>query len=363
MTELSTTTRIQAPAHHISAPAGAKGSGGSVSHVLPISSLRFILAMWVVFGHIGTPFFSQKPQHIGLIWVARVLLGNFFNGPAAVIIFFVISGFCIHFPNRYGLAVNSWKMYYARRYLRILIPMTAAIALSLPLHMQLGILTDSILWSLLCEEVYYLLYPALLVARDRIGWRNLLAVTYVLAYLVVLTKPHELSYPSYGPALNWVLGLPCWLLGCKLAENFDTLNPASVSRAQIWWWRGGALFLSVMLRALDFHSPLRSPWTLNLFAIYGFFWLAWEIRYYRDHRRKPAFEDLGEASYSIYLTHLHGPMVLAMLPIAASLSIYVRWCWTMTLCVVFAVTFYWVVERPSHRFARYYARRAAWLQA
>jgi len=34
-----------------------------------------------------------------------------FNGPAAVIVFFVISGFCIHFPNRNGLVVRSWKLY------------------------------------------------------------------------------------------------------------------------------------------------------------------------------------------------------------------------------------------------------------
>src|ERR1700737_465476 len=56
-----------------------------------------------------------------------------FNAPAAVIFFFVISGFCIHFPNRNGVVMRSWKLYYARRYLRTLIPMMAALGLALPL--------------------------------------------------------------------------------------------------------------------------------------------------------------------------------------------------------------------------------------
>src|ERR1700744_1621996 len=116
--------------------------------VLPISSIRFILAMWVVVGHFGIPILAEQ-QHGALLQAARFLRNNAINGPAAVIVFFVVSGFCIHFPNRAGLTVRSWKAYYARRYLRILIPMTVAVLLALPLKMQFGLFTDSILWSLL----------------------------------------------------------------------------------------------------------------------------------------------------------------------------------------------------------------------
>src|ERR1700680_2457684 len=73
-----------------------------VTHVLPISRLRFVLAILGVVGHYGLPIFHGVAKG-RLWWVVRALFNNSINGPAAVIIFFVISGFCIHFPNRQGV--------------------------------------------------------------------------------------------------------------------------------------------------------------------------------------------------------------------------------------------------------------------
>jgi peptidoglycan/LPS O-acetylase OafA/YrhL len=51
-----------------------------------------------------------------------------------------------------------------------------------------------------------------------------------------------------------------------------------------------------------------------------------------------------------------------MLPVAAILSPNAAWFSMVSLSGVFAAAFYLLVERPSHRFARRYAKRAAWLQ-
>ncbi len=104
----------------------------------------------------------------------------------------------------------SWTAYYLRRYIRILVPMGVAILLALPLKLRLGIFSDSILWSLLCEEIYYFIYPGLLRLRDRLGWRTLLVLAFFVSLLTILTNPGAREYPSYGPWLNWALGLPCW---------------------------------------------------------------------------------------------------------------------------------------------------------
>jgi peptidoglycan/LPS O-acetylase OafA/YrhL len=332
----------------------------NANRILPISSIRFILAMWVVIGHFGIPILAEQ-QHGAILQAARFLRNNAINGPAAVIVFFVVSGFCIHFPNRHGLTVKSWKSYYARRYLRILIPMTVAVLLALPLKMEFGLFTDSILWSLLCEEIYYLIYPVLLIARDRIGWRNLMAIAWVLAFLTLLTNPHALNYPSFGWELNWVLGLPCWLLGCLLAEKTDRpFQP--VGSFEIWSWRIGIWLVSMALSGLTFHSPIRYPWTLNLFALLSFYWLEREIRYYRDPARKPRFEGPGEASYSIYLVHTHVLFFLLLLPMHQGMTEKGEWFWHVVFLAVLAPAFYWLVERPSHHFARIYAKQAKWLQ-
>lgn len=105
-----------------------------------------------------------------------------------------------------------------------------------------------------------------------------------------------------------------------------------------------------------FHTPVRFPWTLNFFAVYGFFWLQREIRYYRSGAVKTLFEDLGEASYSIYLTHLHGLAILAAIPITLALPQDAIWFGRLFFCGIFVTAFYWTVERPSHRFARFCAR-------
>ncbi|WP_394793241.1 acyltransferase family protein [Armatimonas sp.] len=68
-----------------------------VARLYGLDSLRFILALWVVFFHIGiSPIFPKtKIPHI--LTTTYYLA---FNGQAAVIIFFIISGLCIHFSQR-----------------------------------------------------------------------------------------------------------------------------------------------------------------------------------------------------------------------------------------------------------------------
>ena len=315
--------------------------------------------MWVVISHFGLPILTEH-QQAGILWVIRALVNSAFNGPAAVIVFFVISGFCIHFPNRNGLEVRSWKLYYARRYLRTLIPMAAALALAVPLKVPFGLFTDSVLWSLLCEEIYYFLYPVLLGLRDRMGWRYLMAMAWVLSVLVLLTNSSAAIYPAFGWRLNWVLGLPCWLMGCRLAERFDNFKSSPVSVKQIWIWRGVTWMLSSLSLVMRFHASVGYPWTLNLFAAFSALWLEREIRYYQA-RRAPWFEDLGEASYSIYLTHFSSAAILRLLPVYAVMASGAIWFSSVLLCGSLATLFYWMVERPSHRFARRLTKQVTWL--
>jgi peptidoglycan/LPS O-acetylase OafA/YrhL len=306
-------------------------------------------------GHLEFPYL-REPQH-GVLWLLRAYLHLALNGPAAVIVFFVISGFCIHFPNRDGLAMPSWKAYYARRYIRILIPMTVSLILAMPLRFPFNLFNHSILWSLLCEEIYYLLYPAFLMAQRRLGWRGLLIVSGVLSLCVILTNPGAREYPAYGSWLNWLLGLPCWLLGCHLAARFDVIRQRNVSTVQVWQWRMGAYVLSTIAEALAFHSPIGAPWSLNLFAIYGALWLEREMAYYRD-RPAPPLEQAGEASYSIYLVHEHGFALATMMGVLA-LGAAPAYGILIISAGGFATLFYVLVERPSHKLARKVGHRKA----
>jgi hypothetical protein len=67
------------------------GELAGMKRVLPISSIRFLLAVWVFLSHFPYPILSG-PQRTQFRWAARSLLHNSFDGPATVMAFFVISG-------------------------------------------------------------------------------------------------------------------------------------------------------------------------------------------------------------------------------------------------------------------------------
>lgn len=138
-----------------------------------LDAIRFVCASWVLFFHAGfLPFTAgvDKSTRAGLAVYA--FSSNLFYGSAGVIAFFVISGFCVHYPYRTCPETN-WLSYFARRYLRIGIPMLAAYLIARSLGV--GAIEEGIMWTLRCELVYYTLYPALVWARNRSGWNTVLA--------------------------------------------------------------------------------------------------------------------------------------------------------------------------------------------
>ena len=226
------------------------------ARVRGLDSIRFICALWVFFGHgaappLANPFPPDSPAHFAF----RGFYGNIWSGPAAVIVFFVISGFCIHYPclstDRHPLL----KEFYARRFLRLLPPVILAIPLSGLMGLHLSLLQDSVLWSLFAEMIYYICYPAFRHAQLRMGsWRGLVILSFAVAWVVAASNPSAGNYPSYGAGLNWLLGLPCWLMGCMIAESTHLTATRDVSTVSIWSWRAVIFSAAFVCCVLRFHS-------------------------------------------------------------------------------------------------------------
>jgi peptidoglycan/LPS O-acetylase OafA/YrhL len=344
-----------------SAKTRMKDAARATDRVGGLDSLRFVCAMWVFFGHGAAPplvdAFS-KDSRSGLI--IRGLYNNLWNGPAAVIVFFVVSGFCIHYPFAETLKRPHLLEFYSRRFLRLLIPVAVAIPLSQALGVKLSLFQESVLWSLVAELIYYIIYPALRAVRLGCrSWTPIILGAYWISYAVVLTNPTAVDYTVYGLALCWLLGLPSWLLGCALAESVRRGSDLPPLRGSIWLWRIGILSAAWVCSALRFHSPIGYPWTLNLFGLLVFAWLRREIAFRRTCPPAPWLEWAGLWSYSIYLMH----------PVAWSL--YGRFFppvhnpllhWACLCCSVLAICygFYLLVERPGHTIARWASRRLRW---
>jgi peptidoglycan/LPS O-acetylase OafA/YrhL len=330
----------------------------SIGRVRGLDSIRFVCALWVFFGHgaepqLANPFATGSFANIAF----RGFYNNLWSGAAAVIVFFVISGFCIHFPFAGSERQPRLIQYYTRRFLRLLIPIGIAIPLSGLVGVRLTLFEDSILWSLLAELIYYLCYPIFRTGQLRFGsWRVIVALSFAAAFAVAARHPSAGNYPSYGPGLNWVLGLPCWLLGCVVAESFRTGKLHQVSAISVWTWRATTFGVACACSIIRFHSPIGYPWTLNFFAVLVAVWLHREITFRQRAAPSRIFEWAGSWSYSLYLIHIPaGALFLMLFP--PNLGAPFRWAFMVIFVFIACYIFYLIIERPSHAIARKVAQK------
>lgn len=317
-----------------------------------IDSIRFVCAFWVVVSHLGEPPLMAGVDKTNLFaYLLNGFYNNIISGPAAVIVFFVVSGFCIHLPNATSHRIKSKSVYYSQRFIRIGLPMIFAIGIAKIMNVNLTLFENSILWSLFAELVYYTIYPSLLYLRRFFAsWLPLLLCTFVAALIIVGTNPSAGNYPSYGIQLNWLLGLPCWLVGCHIAEKVIYL-PAQAS-ASIWTWRSGIWLASISTSILRFHSPVGYPWTLNFFALLVGFWLIREILYFRRTKPVRLMEWGGKWSYSMYLVHILAIKAFAALG-TPNIGYLLNWLLAVGFILATSVLFAVLIEFPSHRLARH----------
>ncbi len=323
-----------------------------LARIRGLDSIRFVCAVWVVFGHLGfLPVFQSIGRDSPLELAMRGLTGNLFAGPPAVIVFFVISGFCIHYPFKIKQNSPTWR-FLLKRYLRIGAPACAAtlfIQYFTPENPAFNVsaLSGTVVWSLIAEVIYYTLYPGLLKASRTFGWGKIFGFASCLALAVILLNPTSRYLPSVGPWLTWLVGLPYWILGCILAENNNAIRDTPVSVREIWKWRIGIWIGSSVASGVMFHGGIGYPWTMIPFGMAVYLWMAREIAYFTVHRPWQMLEWAGLWSYSIYAWHMILPDIL--LPhLSTHLSPNIRWCALILGVMTGCYLLYLLVEKPSH---------------
>ena len=238
-------------------------------------------AFWVLWGHLGGLPFSDgidKTSQMGRAVAASY--GLMISGQAAVIVFFILSGYCIHWPAAHQQPA-SWRSFFVRRVLRIGVPMLAILPFLEWSKIDFHAFNDSIYWSLICEMVYYCLYPALLFLSRRMGWWKMIWFGLLMCVIINLLLPIEGSnrlFQRCGPCFTWLLGLPCWMLGAQLAE----IQPTTQQVFHVLWrWRLAIWLVSFVLNIATFHSPFSHSLTLGFFGLFTFYWLRIEIARWR----------------------------------------------------------------------------------
>jgi peptidoglycan/LPS O-acetylase OafA/YrhL len=334
-------------------------------HIAGIDSLRAIAALTVMFDHLGYLPSNLFEDHHGHIFaLIRLILNCTFNGPAAVIIFFVVSGFFIHLPQtRKNRELNIGR-FYTRRFVRIGIPAFATVIAFKSLGLsRLADLNNTVLWSVICEAIYYFLYPVLLLLGQKFGWAKVVVVAYVMSFVLCVThlgelKAHGNGYIALG-WWTWLVGLPCWVLGCWLAENRQKFRLAT--SLQMWMIRLTILALSVVLRIVKFHvhsAGASNCFTLNFFALPVTVWIGVELASSAKLGTSRLLEWIGKWSYSIYLMHPISTSLLALVGIVELKNSEPYLLLRLTGSLVLAYSFFLLVEKPGHRLAIRLSRRA-----
>jgi peptidoglycan/LPS O-acetylase OafA/YrhL len=322
-----------------------------------IDALRCVLALWVTMGHAGAfPLFGPVGQRDSILEYLARGVRTLVWGPPAVIVFFVISGFCIHYPFVEKTGAFPTVRFYARRYLRILVPVIFTVALFKMLVPKTvvfernSILWHSTLWSILCEEIYYAVYPFFNRLRFIVGWPNILKGAFGIAIPVALYYLPAQDWQDLGIINTAIVLFPVWLLGCYLAENLPSLVKEYSNRS-IWMWRLSAWATMWLAEILHFHGGIHQIQTGLWTGVIFYFWLRAEISYYRGRDPWSLLVWVGRWSYSLYLLH---PIVISVCASFGVLASESRQSWIVVLALILLASyvFYLAIERPSHSLAR-----------
>lgn len=335
---------------------------GSVSvrqqHILGMDTVRAFAALSVVLAHILGPWLPGILLRVGVSQELAKLSRYIFTGHPAVIVFFVVSGFCIHYPyTRRNLPVIAFTL---ARWTRIMPPALVAMALAYMLHVEgFNFIDGFILWSIVCELWYYSLYPLFLLLSRRVSFKMQFLVALLISLMLVayLGSNQYGNAHIYGPGLNWLIALPSWLLGCVLANQLSSeVAPEKYSMRSIILWRASVAIVASVLYWLTLNTPVGYYLTMNLFAIMVFFWIRAEIG--APKNANSLFERIGMWSYSIYLFHM---VFLAFISKLSSVHLvfpaFISKLLNVPLINITVILWlcylaYKVVEKPSHNYAR-----------
>ncbi len=209
------------------APPAPPGSGG---RDLPLEGLRGLCACLVLYAHMTMPFLRLDPAY-----APSVRFWWFNLGSAAVLFFFVLSGYVIGLSVQGPFSGPAARGYLGRRLIRLAPVNTAAVLLGwmfLPhvpigtvlgnmgflesfgpvpiLHWQVEVMPDNLnLWSLNFEALYYLAFLA--------AWRlapgaGVLLCAIGAAAVAAFAGGHVVAASYAIGALYWVAGLSAaWL--------------------------------------------------------------------------------------------------------------------------------------------------------
>lgn len=301
-------------------------------------------------------------------WLTFTPLHLIWAGTEAVYVFFILSGFVLALPFVAGIQ-GGWLAYYAKRFVRIYLPVWGSLLLALLMAMAVprtdgpdlsawlrihsetanafadGILINgasalnSPLWSLQWEMLFSIALPIYVFGALRIGvtaWLpGLLGLLSLIAIGTVLSAPAVVYMSMFG-------------IGVLLAVRQEALKSVGGSLSRKKW--AVVVSCSMLLLCSRWIFP-ELPIVICMACIGGallvFAFIAWPpaVRF-GTHRM---LQWLGVRSFSLYL--VHEPIVVSMGYVSRITNPLLVAVIAIPISLVVCEVFFRVAERPSYRLA------------
>jgi len=231
-------------------------------------------------------------------------------------------------------------------------------------------------WTLTYEMFFYIIFvllfciPKRFATRLLVAWGLITLCLYALQNTAGLTDTTDLlKLPVYGSPLTLEFLAGC-LIGLIYQSGFHRYGGASLAIGTVWFFGGWIIVESLTDQSAEFGlTRVLVFGTASTFILYGM--LALE-RQRTDNRighwiAHPWLIAIGDASYSLYLSHL---LVINALAIVWSrLSIEnpvfqaVYEVFIVGVCVLFALSTFRLIERPLLHWLRRKSQRVEPIQA
>jgi exopolysaccharide production protein ExoZ len=329
-----------------------------------IQALRGVAALLVLGSHL-----TGVSNEI----LKKNLLNNFFYpGYSGVDFFFVLSGFIIFYIHSSDIGIRGkFKPFLVKRFIRVY-PIYLLITLAvLPIYLSgygsasktnIGVIIKSLLllpqdknvtpilnvgWTLSYEALFYLLFSLTILIG--VKYARILVAGWVVAILLLFWSSFTHFFTSDNVLLNFVFNTHCleFLFGCLVAyivKNFK------------FHGSGYTFFLGIFLFTLSFLNTNLSSMS-HIYDVFAFgipaslmIFGASTIDINKMNKIPRTFTYLGDASYSIYLTHFVA--VTALMIIFSKLNLFSRFGYSLPILgvgfssVVFGCMVFNYIESP-----------------
>ncbi len=379
----------------------------SEKRITELDSLRGIAAFTVLINHcalvypIVSDFFHTRDVHNSGPVLKSVMFSpvhSLWNGHAAVILFFILSGFVLSVSHYNKEGTPSYKTYLIKRMCRLYIPYFVTLAISVLLvnfYQKQPVATASewfngmwqqsidlkgfigylflqgdlyklgtTLWTIVVEIEIALILPFFFILIKKGGFLQnmLLLIVCIVGFKLLRRTPLVTIIPD----LNNLYYLPFFLFGGIIYKYRDTIKQVQLpAMVVIFVFFPAALVLYNWDWVLPWFIKFSPNHILYLVTDYmvafgGCLFIISCLLHLPGYKRimnKPVFMFLGDISYSLYLVH---PILLLIIvhafsPVSYNVLIFV----VILSSVLFAYFYYLAVEKPSIRLGRSLAKATA----